>query len=249
LPLAWWAQRAAAADGSGLALGAWVDNTLVGSVALEFSSRAKTRHKAHLVGMYVQPAHQGQGMARADAGGAGRGRGPSRRALGDADGDRGQCPRPASVRGLRLPRLRGGARGHLHRPGLPGQGPHGLPAGPAAARTARGTAGAAAPGGGGRRRGPVGLAARCFHDTYAADNRPEDLWAYITAHFHPAQQQAELADPALRTWLAEEGDRLAGFAQLAWGGELPAAVTQERPVALHRFYVTREQQGTAWPAG
>lgn len=65
LPLSWWAQRAAAADGSGLALGAWVDNTLVGSVALEFSSRAKTRHRAHLVGMYVQPAHQGQGMARA----------------------------------------------------------------------------------------------------------------------------------------------------------------------------------------
>ena len=245
LPLSWWAQRAAAADGSGLALGAWVGNALVGSVALEFSSRAKTRHRAHLVGMYVQPAHQGQGMARALMQAAlaeavahpgvrwvtltvTEGNAPAQR-LYESCGFRVFGLEPEAICTERA------CLGKVHM-GCPLDLP---PPAPRAAQPVRLRPAVAADA-----TALSALAARCFHDTYAADNRPEDLWAYITAHFHPAQQQAELADPALRTWLAEEGDRLVGFAQLAWGGELPAAVTQDRPVALHRFYVVREQQGT-----
>lgn len=53
LPLSWWAQRAADPAGGSVAFGAFVDDAIVGTVALEFSSKAKTRHKADLIGMYV----------------------------------------------------------------------------------------------------------------------------------------------------------------------------------------------------
>lgn len=61
LPLSWWAERIA---GSGTAFGAFEDGLLVGAVALEGSPRPKTRHKAHLVGMYVLAAWRGQGIGR-----------------------------------------------------------------------------------------------------------------------------------------------------------------------------------------
>lgn len=245
LPLSWWAQRAAAADGSGLALGAFVDNALVGSVTLEFSSRLKTRHKAHLVGLYVQPAHQHQGIGRALL----------QAALAEAAAQPGvrwvtltvtEGNAPAQhlyeslgfrVWGIEPEAIRTptGYRGKVQM-GCPLDLPPPAPRPPQPPVTLREATLADA-------EALSALAARCFHDTYAADNRPEDLWAYITHAFHPAQQQAELADPALRTWVAVEGARLVGFAQLARGDSLPASVTQAAPVALRRFYVVRDQQG------
>lgn len=39
------------------------------------------------------------------------------------------------------------------------------------------------------------LGARTFRDTFAADNTPENMAAYLAASFSPAKQAEELADP------------------------------------------------------
>jgi ribosomal protein S18 acetylase RimI-like enzyme len=64
LPLAWWEQRIADARQDRLAFGALAEGKLVGAVALEFSPRPKTSHKAFLIGMYVLEAWRGQGLGR-----------------------------------------------------------------------------------------------------------------------------------------------------------------------------------------
>ena len=64
-PLAWWEQRIQHPGGLSLAFGAFDNNHLVGTVAVEYSAQAKTRHKALIVGMYVSLAyrHRGVGFA------------------------------------------------------------------------------------------------------------------------------------------------------------------------------------------
>lgn len=62
---AWWVQRIAHPQGLGVAFGAFQAGQLVGTVALEFSTRTKTRHKALVIGMYVLPAARGRGLAAA----------------------------------------------------------------------------------------------------------------------------------------------------------------------------------------
>jgi len=64
LPLSWWEQRIGGPDRTTIAFGAFDGVQLVGAVALEFSSRPKTMHKAHLIGMYVRPAARGKGVGR-----------------------------------------------------------------------------------------------------------------------------------------------------------------------------------------
>lgn len=60
-PESWWVRRIADPAGASVVFGAFQGQTLVGAVALEFSSKPKTRHKAHLIGMYVQPGVRGTG--------------------------------------------------------------------------------------------------------------------------------------------------------------------------------------------
>ena len=72
------------------------------------------------------------------------------------------------------------------------------------------------------------LAARTFRETFAADNRPEDLALHMARSFGPAQQEHELLDPAVATLLAEIDGQLAGYAQLR-EGMAPACVTGEGP--------------------
>ena len=64
-PASFWAGRLAHPHGLSVAFGAFEGAQLVGTVTLEFSDRAKTQHKAHVVGMYVRPEHQGKGMGTA----------------------------------------------------------------------------------------------------------------------------------------------------------------------------------------
>jgi RimJ/RimL family protein N-acetyltransferase len=61
-PLSWWVKRIGSRDGLTRAFGAWDHEALVGSVALEFSSKPKTRHSALILGMYVRPTHRGRGV-------------------------------------------------------------------------------------------------------------------------------------------------------------------------------------------
>lgn len=65
-PASWWLARIGHAQALSRAFGAFdAANELQGTVALEFSSKPKTQHKAHLIGMYVSAAARGQGMGRA----------------------------------------------------------------------------------------------------------------------------------------------------------------------------------------
>ena len=64
MPLSWWVERAADPAGKSIAFGAFEDEQLIGTVAIEFSSKPKTMHKAHLIGMYVLEQWRGKGAGR-----------------------------------------------------------------------------------------------------------------------------------------------------------------------------------------
>jgi len=86
------------------------------------------------------------------------------------------------------------------------------------------------------------IGARTFSETFAADNSPEDMAAYLAASFHPAQQAAELADPASAFLIAEVGGSAAGYAKLH-AGEPAEGVEGHKPVELVRLYVLPEWLG------
>lgn len=58
------------------------------------------------------------------------------------------------------------------------------------------------------------FAATAFTDTFAADNTPEDMTAYLADAFSEAQQRTELLDPDCIVLLAEREGELAGYAML-----------------------------------
>ena len=64
-PDEWWIKRIAHPEGLTVAFGDFEGERLVGTVALEFSAKPKTKHKALVVGMYVLPPSRGKGSARA----------------------------------------------------------------------------------------------------------------------------------------------------------------------------------------
>ena len=64
-PEAFWLRRIADPAGRGAAFGAFDAGELVGAAALELSGKTRTRHKALVVGMYVEPAARGRGAGRA----------------------------------------------------------------------------------------------------------------------------------------------------------------------------------------
>ena len=86
------------------------------------------------------------------------------------------------------------------------------------------------------------LAARTFRETFAADNRPEDMALHLTSSYGVSQQGAELADPDITTLLAEVDGQLVGFAQLRSDGAT-SCVTGEAPIELWRFYVAQAWHG------
>jgi GNAT superfamily N-acetyltransferase len=63
-PLSWWVDRIASPAGLGQSFGAFDEQQLVGTVALEYSAKPKTRHSALVIGMYVraQARRQGAGL-------------------------------------------------------------------------------------------------------------------------------------------------------------------------------------------
>ena len=92
------------------------------------------------------------------------------------------------------------------------------------------------------------LGARTFQDTFAADNRPEDMAAHLAAAFGVPQQTAELTDSDYVTLLAYVDGSLAAFAQVR-RTDPPPSVEGSAPAELHRFYVDRpwHGQGVAAP--
>lgn len=82
------------------------------------------------------------------------------------------------------------------------------------------------------------LCARSFYDTYAAENTPENMKAYMTAAFGVEQQSAELADPACIFLMAELEGVAAGYAKMQMGNA-PDCVTGANPIELARIYADK----------
>ena len=69
-PESWWIKRIADPSGLSLAFGAFEGNELVGTVTVEFSAKSKTKHKAHVIGMFVSASARGLGAGKALLGAA-----------------------------------------------------------------------------------------------------------------------------------------------------------------------------------
>ena len=87
------------------------------------------------------------------------------------------------------------------------------------------------------------FAARTFNETFAAENKTEDLRPHPAGSHGIAQQTKELVDPDGITVLVEQGGRLIAYAQIRRSVP-PACVTQDHAVELFRFYVDRPAQGS-----
>jgi ribosomal protein S18 acetylase RimI-like enzyme len=86
------------------------------------------------------------------------------------------------------------------------------------------------------------LATKTFYNTYAAENKPEDLRAYAAVAFSTEKLRAELADARNIFLVAEVDGALVGYAQLLVG-ETPASVSGSVPVELARLYASQEWHG------
>ncbi len=86
------------------------------------------------------------------------------------------------------------------------------------------------------------LGARTFTETFAVDNTPEDLAAYIDTSFSVAQVTRGLEDPAATFLIAEVDGHAAGYARLH-DGEPEKGVEGANPIELVRLYVSREWLG------
>ncbi|HYP26568.1 MAG TPA: GNAT family N-acetyltransferase [Blastocatellia bacterium] len=80
------------------------------------------------------------------------------------------------------------------------------------------------------------LGARTFADTFASDNTPEDMEAYLSENFTPERQAAELSDPSSIFLIAEIDGEAAGYARLQ-SGRPPSCVAAPDPLELARLYV------------
>jgi ribosomal protein S18 acetylase RimI-like enzyme len=89
--------------------------------------------------------------------------------------------------------------------------------------------------------------AQGFHDTFAVDNRPEDMAAYLAETFGEPQQLAELRDPR-STYLIAEREVDAGHAEMVGyarvlASETPACVPTTPAVEIARLYARRDVIG------
>ena len=79
------------------------------------------------------------------------------------------------------------------------------------------------------------IGAETFAETYGSANDASDMHAYVSAHFSPALQARELADPANSFLVAEAEGTPAGFARLR--ARVPPAPHQAaRPIEIVHFY-------------
>ncbi|MDR3684314.1 MAG: GNAT family N-acetyltransferase, partial [Geothrix sp.] len=87
------------------------------------------------------------------------------------------------------------------------------------------------------------LEARLWREAYEGLIPAPDLERYLAETFGPSQQAAELADPASRILVLDEGHALLGYAWLRAGAP-EVEVPFESPLEVARFYVDRTLHGT-----
>jgi ribosomal protein S18 acetylase RimI-like enzyme len=85
------------------------------------------------------------------------------------------------------------------------------------------------------------LGATTFTETFANDNSPEDMAAYLAEAFNVGRLREELADPDATFFIAEVDDVAAGYAKLRAGET--TEVEGETPIELVRLYVLRDWLG------
>jgi hypothetical protein len=83
------------------------------------------------------------------------------------------------------------------------------------------------------------LGAQTFYDTFAADNTPENMAAYLAASFVPQKQAAELAEPGSVFLIAELGEAVVGFAHLKENWP-PECITGDHSIEIVRTYACKE---------
>ncbi len=80
------------------------------------------------------------------------------------------------------------------------------------------------------------FAEKCYRDTFAADNLPEHMEAYLAGAFSEEKQRRELLDAKRRTVVATIDQEWAGYFHLL-DGEAEKCVTDPKPIELVRLYV------------
>ncbi len=87
------------------------------------------------------------------------------------------------------------------------------------------------------------FAAKVFRDTFAPDNDPMDMDAYLSDAFTPEKQAEEIADGSCVCLIAEVGETLAGYALLRIEAPDQGDPSVARSVELQRFYVDHAWHG------
>lgn len=87
------------------------------------------------------------------------------------------------------------------------------------------------------------LSAKTFLDTFASDNKKEDMDKYIAENMSLEQITSELIDRANIFFLAYSNNRLSGYAKVRTA-KTPDALKIYSPLELERIYVLKEYIGT-----
>lgn len=90
------------------------------------------------------------------------------------------------------------------------------------------------------------LGRQTFQEAFAADNRAEDMAAYLDANFTPERQLAELQDPHVVFLLARMQQQLVGYTKLRFGSTLGVepGKTPDQRMEIERLYVQEDWIGT-----
>jgi GNAT superfamily N-acetyltransferase len=86
------------------------------------------------------------------------------------------------------------------------------------------------------------LGAKTFYNTFAKDNTPENMDAYLKSSFSPEIQFNELSQPDVIYLIAEFEGNLIGYAQLILNSR-DEAIKATRPLEIRRIYASPEYLG------
>lgn len=78
--------------------------------------------------------------------------------------------------------------------------------------------------------------ARTFFETFASDNTPENMDAYLRLTFSPEKQARELSDPNTIIFVAELDGVVIGSVKLV-DGLAPTCISGRHPIEIARLYV------------
>lgn len=86
------------------------------------------------------------------------------------------------------------------------------------------------------------LGAKTFYDTFAKDNTPENMEAYLKRSFSPEIQFHELSQPDVIFLIVEFEETPIGYAQLILNSK-DDVIKGTRPLEIRRIYASQEYLG------